>query len=232
MPNCTNCSAPLPLHSIICSYCGTRNDVDLKGVHYYTTHENDTARTCPRCSISLKTIDLRIEGRFLIERCEECLGLFLDPGELEALLEAAVSNVFAIDRNRLGLLSESRLSAEYPVSYLKCPVCSKIMNRINFGSRSGVVVDRCKEHGLWLDGGELRQLCEWMKAGGKLLDLERKEQLKKEEAQKEEKRRQALKQSGATGGYETFDEYGSSLRVKDPDLFTIVSKAIRFFTRL
>lgn len=232
MPNCTNCSAPLPQGSIVCAYCGSRNDVDLKGVHYYTTHETDTSRICPRCSIGMKTIDLRIDGRFLIERCEKCLGIFTDPGELEALLEAAVSNVFAIDRTRLGLLSETRLSAEHPISYLKCPVCSKIMNRINFGSRSGVVVDRCKDHGIWLDGGELRQLCEWMKAGGKLLDQERKEQIRKEEALQEEKRKQSLQHSGTGESYKSFDEYGSSLRAQDPDLFSIVSSAIRFFNRL
>jgi Zn-finger nucleic acid-binding protein len=232
VPNCTNCSAPLPINSIRCEYCGSRNDVDLKEIHFYTTHETDAERICPRCRISLKTVDLKIGGKFFIERCEECFGLFFDPGELEALLNASVTNVFEINRTRLDNLSRTGNAAGQPVKYLQCPVCSKIMNRINFGTRSGVVVDRCKEHGIWLDGGEFRQLCEWMKAGGELLDREKKDQLKKEEALLEMKRRQSLQQSGAIGSYETFDDYGSSLRVQDPDLFSIVSSAIRFFTRL
>lgn len=231
MSNCTNCAAPLPLNSVSCDYCGSRNDVDLKGIHYYTTHETDTKRVCPLCSICLTTVDLKIEGKFLIERCDECLGLFFDPGELEALLESSVTNVFEINRSRLAILNSTEKSADRPVSYLKCPVCAKMMNRINFGARSGVVVDRCKEHGVWLDAGELRRLYEWMKAGGKLLDQERQEQLKKETLILEEKSRQSRLQGGTTGDYDNPDPFGSSLSA-DPDLFDIVCKVVRFFTKL
>ena len=50
-------------------------------------------------------------------------------------------------------------------------------------SLSGVIVDKCKEHGIWLDGGELRQLMDWIKAGGQILqqqtqsEIERKKSL-------------------------------------------------------
>jgi len=228
VPNCTNCAAPLPVDSISCAYCGSRNDVDLKGVHYYTTHAADTERICPRCSISLNAIDLKINGRFLLERCDECLGLFFDPGELEAVLEASVSNVFEINRSKLGQLNESGSGNKLPVTYIKCPVCAVIMNRVNFGVRSGVVVDRCREHGIWLDGGELRQLCEWMKAGGKLLDQERQEQLKTERARE---KRQLHSQPAMADGYDSFDIYSETLKKQDPDLFAIIFKAIRFFSR-
>ena len=40
------------------------------------------------------------------------------------------------------------------------------MNQINYGQRSGIVVDWCKPDGIWLDSGELRSLLEWAKAGG------------------------------------------------------------------
>ena len=40
------------------------------------------------------------------------------------------------------------------------------MNQINYGQRSGIVVDWCKPDGIWLDSGELRNLLEWAKAGG------------------------------------------------------------------
>ena len=63
------------------------------------------------------------------------------------------------------------------------------MNRVNYGVKSGVIIDRCKNHGVWLDGGELRHLMEWMKMGGKLLDQDRKEQLKMEELKKLEEQR-------------------------------------------
>ena len=230
MANCSNCSAPLPLNSIQCEFCGSRNDIDLKGVHYYTTHESESDRICPRCNIRLETIDLKMEGRFLIERCEQCLGLFFDPGELEAVLNATVTNVFTINRGELDSINAAMRSNDYGVTYIKCPVCSKIMNRVNFGAKSGVIVDRCKDHGVWLDGGELRHLFEWMKAGGKLLDQERREQLKKTEAEKEQENRHA-QPAGGYADYRTFDTYGGTLRNDDPDLFDMVLTAIRFFTR-
>ena len=230
MANCSNCSAPLPLNSIQCEFCGSRNDIDLKGVHYYTTHESESDRICPRCNIRLETIDLKMEGKFLIERCEQCLGLFFDPGELEAVLNATVTNVFTINRGELDSINAAMRSNDYGVTYIKCPVCSKIMNRVNFGAKSGVIVDRCKDHGVWLDGGELRHLFEWMKAGGKLLDQERREQLKKTEAEKEQENRHA-QPAGGYADYRTFDTYGGTLRNDDPDLFDMVLSAIRFFTR-
>ena len=52
---------------------------------------------------------------------------------------------------------------------MKCPVCSDFMQRKNFCVRSGVIIDCCHQHGVWLDGGELRRLMEWKKAGGQLL---------------------------------------------------------------
>jgi len=228
MAKCSNCSAPLPPNTIKCDYCGSRNDTDLKGIHHYTTHEIESERTCPRCSVSLRTIDLKIQDKFLIERCDDCLGLFFDPGELEALLEASVKNVFDIKRGRFESINKTLRNTEYGVNYIKCPVCSNIMNRINFGTKSGVIIDRCKDHGVWLDGGELRHLFEWMKAGGKLLHQERKEEIKKEKLKKEEKeaRKKAMEGSGSDTPL-AFSSYGSTLRRSDPDLFGLVKTALR-----
>ena len=229
MARCTNCNAPLSDGSLLCAYCGDRNDVDLRGIHYHTTHETDLPRSCPRCAKGLKTIDLKLSGTFLIERCDQCLGLFFDPAELEALLDAAVKNIYLIDRRGLDSINANRQPDQYPVAYIKCPVCSQLMNRVNFGARSGVIVDRCKDHGVWLDGGELRHLMEWMKLGGKLLDQERREQDKREELENEKNRRESL--AGYRAEPSPFDSFGEPLLRSDPDLFDIIYSAIRFFTR-
>ncbi len=226
MARCSNCNAPLPPGSLLCGYCGNRTDIDLKGIHYYTTNENDTPRICPRCNVKLKTLDLKLHGRFLIDRCETCLGIFFDPGELEALLEATVTNVAGIDRAGLEAINEKREPNQYPISYIKCPVCSQLMNRVNFGAKSGVIVDRCKEHGVWLDGGELRQLFEWMKLGGQLLEQERQEQQRKEVEQREKEQR--LKLNGYDEESSAFGSFSDPLRRSDPELFDIIFKAIRF----
>lgn len=235
MAHCSSCSAPLPQNSIRCEYCGSRSDVDLTEINYYTTHETESGRICPRCDIRLRTIDLNINGTFLIERCDECLGLFFDPNELEVLLEATVSNVFTVNKSRLDAVKSATGREEHVSFYIKCPVCGKVMNRVNFGTNSGVIVDRCREHGVWLDGGELRHLFEWMKAGGKLLQQEREAERKQvEEREQEREKRKSLTQPATGGGYPVdsdFDLFGGTLKNADPDLFDIVTKAIRLFIK-
>lgn len=227
MARCSNCQAPLPPGSLLCEYCGNRTDIDLKGIHYNTTHENEASRICPRCNVTLKTLDLKLEGRFLIDRCDHCLGIFFDPGELEFLLEATVKNISGIDQTGLNAINEKREPNQYPISYIKCPVCGQLMHRVNFGAKSGVIVDRCKEHGIWLDGGELRQLLEWMKLGGRLLEQERQQQKQKEAEQREKEQREKLK--GWDDEPSAFSSYSDPLRQSDPDLFTVITRAIRFF---
>jgi Zn-finger nucleic acid-binding protein len=58
------------------------------------------------------------------------------------------------------------------VRYRPCPVCKALMNRSQYGKYSRVIVDTCKQHGVWLDEGELSQILEWVRGGG--LDQSRK----------------------------------------------------------
>ena len=225
MAHCKTCSAPVPSHAGVCAYCGARNDVDLKGIHEYTVSQPESSRTCPNCSIPLQTIDLKVEGKFYIERCATCLGLFFDPGELEALMDKSVSNVFSIDHERIdALVREGRLG-QNRVAYLKCPVCGAFMNRFNFGHRSGVVVDQCRIHGVWLDSGELKRLLDWKKAGGQLLHEEVRERLEKEKQRKER-----LHPYEESGSLLTTD--GSLLRPSSDTEIDLAHTLTRIFERL
>jgi Zn-finger nucleic acid-binding protein len=40
------------------------------------------------------------------------------------------------------------------------------MNRTNFGTHSGVIVDVCMRHGIWFDAGELPKVLEFVESGG------------------------------------------------------------------
>jgi Zn-finger nucleic acid-binding protein len=187
MANCKNCGAALTGNLLLCSYCNTRQDVDLAIINRYTVEIPKSKRICPRCHIPLQVINLRVGEKFYIERCEDCLGLFFDPGELEALLDKSVTHVYDIDRQRLDEIRNVKRSNEYPLSYIDCPVCKKLMNRINFGSGSGVIADKCRDHGLWLDGGELRQILEWVKAGGELYHKQKQQENDQLELEQEKK---------------------------------------------
>ncbi len=49
--------------------------------------------------------------------------------------------------------------------YLKCPLCSVLMNRVHFAHHSRVVVSVCKPHGTWFDAGELTEVIEFVARG-------------------------------------------------------------------
>lgn len=184
MAKCSSCSAPLPANTQYCSYCGVRNDVDLKGRHDYQVVDESSSRICPECGEELQTVALN-DGTLHIERCERCFGLFFDPGEIEILMDSAVSPVFAVNLAWLTTINQERYAKDKTVKYHECPVCHVLMNRMVFGHRSGVVIDRCKSHGVWLDGGEITHLLEWKKAGGQLLH---EQKAKEREAQAKLKR--------------------------------------------
>jgi Zn-finger nucleic acid-binding protein len=40
------------------------------------------------------------------------------------------------------------------------------MNRQNYGKRSNVVIDVCKDHGAWFDAHELGRILDWVRSGG------------------------------------------------------------------
>jgi Zn-finger nucleic acid-binding protein len=80
-----------------------------------------------------------------------------------------------VDRERLQKLLEEE-APPWParVRYLKCPTCRQPMHRQSYGARAGIIVDRCHQHGVWLDGGELRHILKWTKHGGEALERARR----------------------------------------------------------
>lgn len=180
MALCSSCSAPLPANSSFCSYCGTRNDLDVLATRRFAEGHGASRRHCPDCQLPMETIHLGENGSFAVERCPSCFGIFFDPGEVQAFLEATVAPVFDVNYQQIVNINRERADLARPVRYVKCPDCGKFMNRVNFGATSGVVVDQCKAHGVWLDNGELIHLMEWKRAGGQLL-AEQRAQARREE---------------------------------------------------
>ncbi len=159
---CESCGASID--GVICQYCGHRNAIDLKGD--FKISQNDSDRICPNCDIYLDTVIVDKEARLYIEMCRHCKGLFLDFGEIEAIMER---EIVVSEKRSIKLLSQiinHPISREKEVRYKKCPNCQKMMNRVNYKQKSGVIMDRCNDCGYWLDAGELRQMMEWAKLEG------------------------------------------------------------------
>ena len=104
-------------------------------------------------------------GTTAVQECPRCEGLWVDTASLEKICsdrekQTAVAGV----GNPAPPAGE--VVMEEKVRYLACPVCRKLMNRVNFAHYSRVVVDVCKGHGTWFDRDELRRIVEFIRAGG------------------------------------------------------------------
>ena len=197
MANCKSCGAPLSSETPTCPYCGTRNVVDLDLISSSTESVPQEDRSCPNCNIGLKTVNVGQNKPFYIEVCNECGGLFFDNNELVALLEHKVSFVNSIDYGKLNRISSQGLENSVGNQfYKKCPICGDLMNREKFGEKSGVIVNHCNHHGIWLEAGEFTRLAEWKKAGGEILDSKRKYQREQEKLREQRLNEQLSKGSG------------------------------------
>ncbi|MEM9158600.1 MAG: zf-TFIIB domain-containing protein [Verrucomicrobiota bacterium] len=172
MASCSTCSAPLESDSVTCDYCGTRNNVDLQAVNAWSTGGPNQNRSCPTCEVSLETITIKVKGKedVHVDRCPQCDGLFFDPNELQYIIKHSVQNVFQPNKKRLAALRQNIPQSRRSRHYIPCPVCKTLMNSMSYGYKSGIIVDYCRDHGFWLDSGELRHLLEWAKAGGELIE--------------------------------------------------------------
>ena len=71
----------------------------------------------------------------------------------------------------------TRAPDEHKVRYLPCVVCKDLMSRRNYSGRSGIIIDVCREHGIWLDHTELEGILSFIRGGG--LDRAREAQLER-----------------------------------------------------
>ena len=105
---------------------------------------------CPVCENPMVVLEL---DQIEIDHCLHCGGIWLDAGELELLLDTDE------DRARLREIligDESIKEKMYP-----CPICNKKMQKVFVGEEKKILIDKCKKnHGLWLDKGELEDVIE------------------------------------------------------------------------
>ena len=80
----------------------------------------------------------------------------------------------AIDKHK-GAAAPAKLprqsARETSVRYIKCPHCQQVMNRMNFGKTSGIMLDACKAHGTWFDRAELGDVLAAVEHGAIAADL-------------------------------------------------------------
>ncbi len=100
-------------------------------------------RICPECNRNFSVIivhDLKIDS------CRYCKSLWFDFGELKTL--TGLQKDIPSD----GLREKK--------SDYSCPVCNIKMYKNIFMSKSNLIIDLCREHGLYLENGELKRIFE------------------------------------------------------------------------
>lgn len=64
------------------------------------------------------------------------------------------------------------------------------MNRVNYAGGSGIIVDRCRDHVVWFDRGELTAIVDFLESGGWERIRERERERLHEEVRSLESRKQ------------------------------------------
>lgn len=186
---CPSCFGMMFLGSKFCPHCAAPAVV----------WQPDPSETkCPHCAGGMLHGDV---GGMTVHECGACFGLWLDKASFDAVCR---------DRERQATVLAERPSTNTPtawdatqVRYRKCPVCTQLMNRMNYAGCSGVIVDVCSQHGVWFDRNELQRIVAFIQEGG----LDRARRREKEELVRERSR---LEQAKTPISYENSMLYGAS----------------------
>jgi Zn-finger nucleic acid-binding protein len=107
----------------------------------------------------------RTAGGVAFDECDHCGGLWLAPAVVEGMAAQAETRALlrAFDPPAPAARSSQPPSR---LTYRKCPVCGKLMNRTGYATGSGVVMDACRNHGTYFDRGELTRIFTFIEGGG------------------------------------------------------------------
>jgi Zn-finger nucleic acid-binding protein len=177
---CPACFGAMFAGMQFCPHCGAKAA---------RTIDESATLTCPGCRGEMRGVQVGATSMF---ECAACAGNWLVTETFTHLClsrEERGGIAAMVGSGGIELAAPSRGS----VRYLPCPLCAKIMNRENFGRRSGVIIDVCKGHGVWFERRELQAVMAFIDSGG----LERARAFD-EQRRAEERRLDAVQQGDGT----------------------------------
>ena len=122
---------------------------------------------CPSCKDkSLAPIE---EKEIAFLGCEDCFGLFVNVDDLGDYCVAATNQKSA--KSAYEQLLEKAAEKPPRAGIRGCPVCGNKLNRFGFGESPFVILDRCHEHGVWLDKKELKKVIRSCRAHSAVIGL-------------------------------------------------------------
>ncbi|HEU4929995.1 MAG TPA: zf-TFIIB domain-containing protein [Candidatus Krumholzibacteria bacterium] len=104
---------------------------------------------CPICETPMIVLEL---DQVEVDHCRKCGGVWLDPEEMDLLLEGSAGRDEIRANLKFGEAGEEKTR--------RCPICRHKMEKARVRRKAadaGIQIDRCdRGHGTWLDGGELQ----------------------------------------------------------------------------
>ena len=198
---CSSCSAPRVKGAKSCAHCGSDFTLHERDLHTMCPscmsrisdrskfcHNCGTAivpqgpageptdAKCPACqeTTKLNSRALGKDGASVLE-CPECTGLWIgnETFKLVAVKARSSAAPSELAPGRKILRSAADLPKQKGPMYRRCPECDKMMSRRMFGKTSGVVIDACRNHGIWFDAQELEGVLAWIRKGGEARSREK-----------------------------------------------------------
>jgi Zn-finger nucleic acid-binding protein len=203
---CPVCMARVSGGARFCDHCGSPILVDQAA-------EAATTLRCPACGPTRLLRSRQFAGEpVAVSECVTCGGLWADRRVFEVLLVRARhaqlgGAAVAIAGERPAGRTAAGASGGH--LYRPCAVCGALMNRQNYGRKSGVILDICGTHGIWFDLDELPRVLAWIQGGGE----ERAGQLEAEQvrAAARGQRLETETRSALDGGSWGYDEPNRNL---------------------
>jgi Zn-finger nucleic acid-binding protein len=180
---CTFCGSDFTLHErdlhTLCPGCMARISDCARYCHHCATRIAPQGRAgeltihpCPVCGDDARLTGRRLDNTDVaVEECGRCAGLWVDHETVRTLVDRAGTGSGAVPGMPTPAVTavnptDIRRPAQSGTFYRACPVCERLMQRRNWGLRSGVLVDVCAGHGIWFDSHELARILGWVRDGG------------------------------------------------------------------
>ena len=185
---CPSCLGLMFLGSKFCGHCGeAAKAVEPAG--------DENPGDCPRCKRKLESISI---DRTSLSECVKCGGFWTNAETFELICadkekQSAVLTFIAAHPTEDDKLAQ--------ITYVPCPDCKQLMNRSNFARSSGIIIDLCKQHGVWFDAGELTKIIEFIDKGGLVRSREKEKiALQEERGRLRDEQRKLAMMERRTGG--------------------------------
>lgn len=157
---CPNCLARVSDRARYCCQCGDRLAAEAVA--------GETVQgVCPACPEEEHLASRRL-GRENVNvlECQNCTGLWLNVASFRELRDRAARRAVHLDEAAFSQAEPRQRTDQTGPLYRPCVVCGQLMVRRWYAPGSGVIIDLCKDHGIWFDATELHQVLQWISEGG------------------------------------------------------------------